>query len=131
MADPGGAYGGLWGDILHLDGSGSTDPDGDPIDAWAWDLDNDGDFGADDTDGYPWDPGATEPTTEKPDFTIPPKGTAGWDHWTTRTIGLMVIANSVWSDPAYSEILVAPEPATALLVGGALLALVRRRRRRR
>ena len=42
---------------------------------------------------------------------------------------LAVVADE--SDPAYSEILVAPEPATVLLVGGALLALVRRRRRRR
>ncbi|WP_419195274.1 DUF4347 domain-containing protein, partial [Novipirellula herctigrandis] len=53
-ADAGGTYTINEGDSLSLVGSGSSDPDGDTL-SYAWDLDNDGDFG--DTD---------EPTTATP-----------------------------------------------------------------
>jgi hypothetical protein len=43
-ADAGGPYTINEGNSLNLDGSGSSDPDSDPL-AYAWDLDNDGQYG--------------------------------------------------------------------------------------
>ncbi len=51
VADPGGPYSCDEGDTIQLDGSGSYDPDGDPLD-YYWDLDNDGSYG-DSTSIYP------------------------------------------------------------------------------
>ena len=133
VVDAGGPYAALWGDVLQLDASGSHDPDpGDTVDGWAWDLDNDGLYGTDDTDGYPWDAAAAEPTTEQPTFAIPAKGTAGWDWLSVHPIGLIVSVNGTWldvADAAHSTITVVPEPASALLLAGCLAALIRRRRR--
>ena len=44
VADPGGPYSVDEGFSVALDGSGSTDPDGNPIVSYSWDLDNDGQF---------------------------------------------------------------------------------------
>lgn len=43
LANPGGPYAILEGSSVQLDGTGSSDPNGDPI-SYAWDLDNDGLF---------------------------------------------------------------------------------------
>jgi len=44
IADPGGPYAGKPGETITLDGSGSYDPDGDPIILWEWDTDGDGKY---------------------------------------------------------------------------------------
>ncbi|MBW1686544.1 MAG: DUF4347 domain-containing protein [Deltaproteobacteria bacterium] len=54
-ADAGGPYAINEGDSVALDGSASSDPDGDPL-TWSWDLNNDGTFGdvTGETPNVPW-----------------------------------------------------------------------------
>ncbi|MFW6161590.1 MAG: PEP-CTERM sorting domain-containing protein [Planctomycetota bacterium] len=110
VADPGGPYGGLWGDELTFDASDSYDPDGDAIDAWEWDLEGDG---------------SVEYTTETVSFTIPD----AWANFSHHALALRVRAEGLWSQWATTDIYVSPEPATVVLLGGAVLAVLRRRRR--
>jgi hypothetical protein len=70
-ADAGGPYSGNEGQTISLDGSGSSDPGG-SIAAYAWDLDEDGQY--DDATGV------------SPNFTLPPAGSL-------TTIGLRVTDN--------------------------------------
>ena len=59
VADAGGPYTIAEGDSLALDGSGSFDPDTDPL-TYDWDLDNDGHRLADHHHGARLEPGAGE-----------------------------------------------------------------------
>ncbi len=117
VADPNGPYVGLWGDVLTLDASGSSDPDGDSIEQYDWDIEDHGTINTD------------QPTTA---FTIP--GTredpGDWTEWSHHLTRLRVYANGAWSAWVETDIYVAPEPATMLLLAGGILAVARRRRRR-
>jgi VCBS repeat-containing protein len=58
VSDPNGPYTGYTGQVIQLDGTASWDPDvGDAIDAYAWDLDGDGQY----DDAF----------TAEPDYTVP------------------------------------------------------------
>ncbi|MFP4055615.1 MAG: TolB family protein [Candidatus Brocadiia bacterium] len=111
VADPGGPYSGLWGDLLTLDARGSFDPDGQPVTDWEWDIEADG---------------SVEYTTETVPFVVP----GGWDWDSVHPLRLRVFAGGDWSEWAFSQIHVIPEPASLALLGGALAAIAARRRRR-
>jgi len=119
VADPGGPYMSPWATMVELDGSGSFDPAGGAITAWMWDLDDDGIFG---------EAGELGQTVQ---LAIPPYGTPGWEYLSSHPIRLKVGvgADGRWSDVVTTELVAAPEPATALLVLGGLAAVLRRRRR--
>jgi len=124
VADADGPHGGLWGEVVTLDGRGSYDPDGDPIVTYEWTIE---DYNA----PGPGDPpeGTDEviaTSNSQTDITIP----AHWLWESVHGVLLRVFANGKWSDPDSTTIRVIPEPASCLLVLGGLAAILRRRRRR-
>jgi hypothetical protein len=120
VADADGPYQIVAGDALLLDGSGSSDPDGDPL-TYLWDLDNDEVFG---------DVTGVSPLLQWADALA--WGLLPGDGVTTGlyTIGLEVNDGTVSSfDTARLTVLI-PEPATCVLLTIGLAGLVARRRRR-
>ena len=116
VASAGGPYvlnTGLGGSI-NLDGSGSSDTDGNVVD-WAWDLNQ---------DGYADLWGETTP------LTAADLDSLGWTLGEWRDILLEVTDNQGATDTAMARLTYVPEPASALLLGlGAALLAFRRNRR--
>ncbi|MFW6164313.1 MAG: PEP-CTERM sorting domain-containing protein, partial [Planctomycetota bacterium] len=125
VADAGGPYTVAVGDSLVLDGSGSFDPAGDEIVDYLWVV---GEMTGQGLDAYFYDAGdqaVTELTWAQlgQHFGIEGLG----------EFGVLLAAQTeggytVWSD--VTTLSVVPEPATMVLLGGAVVALARRRRRR-
>ncbi len=100
VANPGGPYAVDECKSLKLDGSGSTDPNGDAI-TYAWDLDGDGEF--DDS---------TEPA---PTFTRNQNG--------TYTVSLIVSDGALQSPPAATQVVVRDTAPTVSLTGSTQLGI--------
>ncbi len=107
IADAGGAYNIAEGDSVALDGSGSIDPQGDPL-TFQWDLDNDGTYG--------------DVTGETPTVTWATLQTWGIDDDGTHTIGLRV-TDGVDSDTTTTTILVANTEPTVTVTGAGAAAV--------
>ena len=52
-----------------------------------------------------------------------------WEYGVRHRLALRVYAGGLWSEWAETTVAALPEPATVVLLGGAVLALARRRRK--